>query len=154
MNVFDDAPGSGFYVSFDRALIDEAFVIKEISTSYWGSWRSPIVILRSIDRSLCAGVYERSIPSEEDFPTKRDKMVGFARVVSDFCTFAWICDVIITKEYRGRGLGKFLMASLMKHPEIEPRACLLATQDAHDLYRKFGFESITAMKRLPSKRGE
>ena len=146
-----DAPfSSGYYVSFDQRLIDPAFVIKEIQGSYWGNWRSPMVILRSMDHSICAGVYQHTKAEDhEDFPTK-DEMVGFGRVVTDYTTFAWICDIIITEGHRHKGLGSFLMHSIMSHPEVAPRACLLATRDAHELYRKFGFENVSMMKRLPN----
>ena len=147
---FDETPHTGdFFVIFDKGLLDAAFVIKEITTSYWGSWRTPMVVLRSIDHSLCAGVYLRQGEG------KPDRQVGFARVVTDYTTFAWICDVVITKDFRGKGLGSFLMRTLMEHPDVKPRACLLSTQDAHELYAKFGFRQFVAMKRLPpTKAGE
>lgn len=151
---FDDIPGAGFYGSFDKKLIDPQFVIKAITTSYWGSWRTPIVILKSMDHSICAGVYMRTPFDATRDPQLPDKQVGFARIVTDYTTFAWICDVIIDKDYRGKGLGKFLMRIVMEHPDVKPRACMLATRDAQGLYQQFGFEEFTAMKRLPSKTGE
>lgn len=154
---FDDPPhGDGFYVSFDRNLIDDGFVIREITNSYWGSWRTPIVVLRSIDRSLCVGLYRRceSIPDHEDFPAKRDEQVGFARVVTDYCTMAYLCDVVVAKQYRGRGLGRFLVGQTLEHPELKERAWLLLTHDAHEFYARFGFRQCGAMKKLPSPKGE
>jgi GNAT superfamily N-acetyltransferase len=152
-NPFEIAPhGGDFYVSFDKNLLDEAFVIREITTSYWGSWRSPIVILRSIERSICAGLYARvaSAPEHEDFPARKDVQIGFARVVSDGCTIAYLCDVVVTKEYRGRGLGKFLVGQVLNNPELKERAWLLLTHDAQKFYAEnFGFQAIQAMKKLP-----
>ena len=145
MNEFDATPHSpDFYVSFDRTKIDEAFVIRAIQTSYWGSWRSPIVILRSIDRSLCAGVYFRGGDG------KPDRQVGFARVVTDGCTVAYLCDVIIDKEFRGKGLGKFLVSEFQKNDQVKDLSWLLLTHDAHSFYAKMGYSQVTAMKRLPT----
>ena len=155
MNEFDaQPPGNDYYVSFDKSLIDPAFVIREIQTSYWGSWRNINTILKSMDHSLCAGVFKHSVwdPAKGEKP--KDVQVGFARVVTDYATFAWICDVVIAKEHRRHGLGKFLMFHLMQHPDVKLRACMLATKDAQGLYRKFGFQEFTAMKRLPSATGE
>lgn len=155
MSAFDDPHADGFYVSFDKKLIDPAFVIREIQHSYWGAWRSPIVILRSLDHSLCAGLYKHAVWNPATEPEKpKDEQVGFARVVTDYCTFAWICDVLVTKQHRGAGLGQFLMRAVMEHPDVKPRACMLATRDAHGLYRKFGFEPFEAMKRLPGQHSE
>lgn len=134
-----------YFVSTDKALLDPAFVIKEIQTSYWGSWRSHHTVLKSIDHSLCFGVFLH------DPDRKSQTQVGFARVVTDYCTFVWICDVVITKDHRHKGLGKFLMNAVMAHPEVAPRACLLSTHDAHPFYRALGFSDFQAMKRLPNK---
>lgn len=140
---FDETPHTNdYFVSADKRLIDSAFVIREIQASYWGGWRSPAVILKSIDHSLCFGVFQRTEGG-------KDVQVGFARVVTDYCTFAWICDVVISRAHRNKGLGKFLMRTVMDHPDVKPRACMLATQDAHGLYLKFGFKNFVAMKRLP-----
>ena len=146
----DETPHTDdYFVSFDKKLLDYSFVIREIQASYWGGWRSPIVVMKSIDNaaSLCAGVYHRHEGG-------KDEQVGFARIVTDGCTFAWICDVIITKAHRGKGLGKFLMGQVMSHPEVAPRACMLATRDAHKLYEKFGFSRFEALKRLPGPTSE
>jgi Acetyltransferase (GNAT) domain len=146
---FDETPFSGYYVSADKKLLDEEFVIREITGSYWGGWRSKQTILKSIDNSLCFGLYERTPPNHEDFPVKKDPQVGFARVVTDYATFAWICDVVISRYAQGKKLGTFLMSCVMKHPEVKPRACLLTTRDAHELYAKFGFVRFEAMKYVP-----
>lgn len=147
-------PGNSYYVSFDRELMDTAFIIKEITGSYWGGWRSPATILKSMDHSICAGVFKHSVWDVAKTEKPKDEQVGFARVVTDHATFAWICDVIITADHRGKNLGKFLMFHLHNHPEVSPRACMLATRDAHDLYRKFGYTDFTAMKKLPGNNTE
>ena len=155
MKDFDATPpGKDYYISFDKALIDPAFVIREIQHSYWGSWRTPMTILKSMDYSICAGVFKHAVWEKKDEQKPKDFQVGFARVVTDYTTFAWICDVLIAKEHQGKGLGKFLMWHLHQHPDVKPRACMLATRDAHDLYSKFGYTRFEAMKRLPSETGE
>lgn len=152
---FDDTPhGEGYFVSFDQDLIDPAFVIKEITTSYWGSWRTPIIILRSMEHSICAGLYKRDriTGDHEDFSHSVDTQVGFARVVTDYSTIAYLCDVVVAKAEQGRGLGKFLIDACLHHPELKDRAWLLMTHDAHELYAKFGFKKCEAMKMLPTDR--
>ena len=155
---FDDTPHSGdFYVSCDRNLLDEAFVIREIRATKWGAWRSPVVVLNSIERSLCFGLYQRRMvsPDHEDFPLRKDPQVGFGRVVTDYCTFAWICDIVVTKEHRGKGLGTFMMRAIMANDQVAPRACLLrAEPEARGIYEKFGFVPVDAMRRLPAKTRE
>jgi GNAT superfamily N-acetyltransferase len=91
---------------------------------------------RAIDNSLCFGVYEG------------DKQIGFARVVSDFATFAYLGDVFILENYRGQGLSKWLMETIVEHPDLQGlRRWLLATKDAHGLYSQFGFDTL----RLPQR---
>ncbi len=90
------------------------------------------MVEKSIENSLCFGVYDQG------------KQVGFARVVTDFATIAYIGDVFILENYRGRGLGKRLIKTIMNHPELRGlRLWLLGTKDAHDLYRKYGFQKVT-----------
>jgi GNAT superfamily N-acetyltransferase len=115
--------------------------------SYWAQGRTLEIITKSIDNSLCFGVYEA------------DKQVGFARVVTDYATFGWICDVFILKSHRQHGLGKRLIEAIVNHPDLTNiRRLLLATLDAHELYRRYGgFESLPEAERwmtrvLPSKK--
>ena len=89
------------------------------------------MVRRSIDNSLPFGVY------------RGGELVGFARVVTDYATFAWLADVFILKEHRGRGLSKWLMEVILAHPELQGfRRWVLATKDAHELYRRFGFREL------------
>lgn len=148
---FDETPHTNdYYVSFDRRLIDEGFVLRQLATSYWASAQPPIVTLRAMDHSLCAGVYLHSEGTGRD--DNRDTQVGFARAVTDHATFCWICDVLIAPEYRSKGLGKFIMDSMVRHPSIGGVNCLLRTRDAHGLYTKFGFAPLEAMRRLATKK--
>jgi GNAT superfamily N-acetyltransferase len=99
--------------------------------AYWSLGVPLEVVKRAISGSLCFGVYDKHAHGQQ---------VGFARVVSDQATFAWICDVYVEKEYRGRGVSKWLMENLMSHSELKGlRRICLATKDAHALYEKFGF---------------
>ena len=96
--------------------------------SYWGTGRAREVVQRSIDNSLPFGIY------------KADEQVGFARIVTDYATFAWVADVFIVPEHRGRGLSKWLMEVIIAHPQLQGfRRWVLATKDAHGLYEQFGF---------------
>ena len=96
---------------------------------------------KSFEKSICFGLYEHC-----DGITDQ---VGFARIVTDGATFSWLCDVVIDEEYRGRGLGKFLMGEIVKHPAVANTVCLLRTDNAHDLYDRFGFGQCGAMMRKP-----
>ena len=146
---FDDTGHFGdFFVSTDKKLLDTFFIVKELKQTYWGSWMEPITVMHSIDHSLCFGLYHREFAESEEGPIGHvDRQVGFARVVTDYSTVAWVCDVFVTAAFRKRGLSKFLMKSVMEHPEVKPRSVLLCTKDAHALYAKFGFQPFMAMKR-------
>ncbi len=118
-----------FVISTDPARLQLEAICQFLAQSYWANERPRQVIARSLENSLCFGVYQGN------------KQVGLARVVTDYATYAWLCDVFIHPDYRGRGLGKWLMTSLLAHPELlHVRRWALATRDAHDLYRKYGFE--------------
>lgn len=99
--------------------------------SYWAKGRTIEQVKRSISHSECFGVY------------KDDLQVGFARVISDFTIYAYILDVFVLEEERGFGLGKFLMECIMNHPELwNIKRWMLGTEDAHGLYKQFGFTSL------------
>ena len=102
-----------------------------LSRSYWAEGISKEIIRRSIEGALCFGVFEN------------DKQVGFARMITDKATFAYLADVFIIEEYRGLGLSKWLMETIMAHPDLQGlRRMMLATRDAHELYKKFGFTPL------------
>ena len=108
-------------------------VIQEFleNESYWANSRTIEQTTRAIENSICFGLYDG------------DQQIGFARVVTDEATFAYLGDVFILDEYRGRGLGKWLMEVIISHPRLQGlRRWVLATRDAHDLYRKYGFGEL------------
>ncbi len=121
----------GYLISTDRSLLDLRFVHGYLRTSYWAAGVPEEVVRRSVENSLCFGVY-----SDEE-------QVGFARVVTDRATFAYLADVFVLEEHRGRGLGKWLVEVVLSHPELRGlRRWMLATRDAHELYRRYGFAEL------------
>lgn len=110
--------------------------------SYWAKGRTRETVEKSIAHSLCFGVYDG------------EKQVGFARVVTDRATFGWLCDVFILESHRGRGLGKWLVETIFQHPVIRDlRRMLLATRDAHELYRAYaGFRPLENPDRMMERR--
>jgi GNAT superfamily N-acetyltransferase len=128
---------NGFCISDDPIRLDRDFIVESLQSTYWAGGRPRETIEQSIRNSLCFGLYEQ------------DRQVGFARVVTDACTFSWICDVIIAPEYRGRGLGTWLVRCVTEHPIVKPTMQLLGTRDAHGLYEKFGFTRREMMIKRP-----
>lgn len=117
-----------FVINTDPALLALDFIHDYLcNQSYWAQGRSREMVAKSIENSLCFGVYAG------------DQQVGFARVVTDYVTFAWLCDVFIIQAYQGLGLGKWLIECVVAHPELQSaKNILLATRDAHALYRRYG----------------
>ena len=123
----------GYTISTDKTRLDTGLIHEFLSEdSYWAQDRPYDVVERSIDHSLCFGIYAGT------------EQVGFARVVTDYVTFAWLCDVFIVESHRGRGLGKRLVETVVAHPDLDGiRLFSLATRDAHELYRRYaGFEPL------------
>jgi GNAT superfamily N-acetyltransferase len=118
-----------YTISTANNQLDIPVIHDFISTqSYWGQGRTIEVVQRAVNNSLNFGLY------------KQAQQVGFARVVTDYATFAWIADVFVLKEHRGRGLSKWLMEVILSHPQLQGfRRWVLATKDAHSLYARFGF---------------
>lgn len=121
-----------YAISDDPARLDidliHGFLTNE---SYWAPGRSVETVRRAIDNSLPFGLY------------RGEEQIGFARVVTDYATFAWIADVFLLEEFRGRGLAKWLMNVILSHPQLQGfRRWVLATKDAHELYRPFGFREL------------
>ena len=126
-----------FLISTDRARLDLDVIHRFLTRSYWAAGIPRETIARSIDNSLCFGVYDGR------------NQIGFARVISDFATFAYVADVYIDEHYRERGLGKELMASIMAQPDLQGlRRWNLATRDAHGLYAQFGFKPLENPERM------
>jgi GNAT superfamily N-acetyltransferase len=121
-----------FKISTDKTILSFDLIQRFMANeSYWAKTRTPEQMRRAIDNSLCFGVYHG------------DEQVGFARVVSDFATFAYLGDVFILDGYRGRGLSKWLMETIVSYPDLQGlRRWLLATKDAHGLYSRFGFNTL------------
>lgn len=127
----------GHWVSDDRSLVDLALVHHWLSTqSYWAEGRPYDIVARSFRESLPLGLYAPD-----------DEQVGVCRWVTDSATFAWLCDVFVDGARRGSGLGTFLVATATTHPAVDGMRQVLGTRDAHDLYRRFGFESLAAPER-------
>ena len=125
-------------INTEHSRLDVAYVHRYLSEQcYWALGRSREIVEKSIANSLCFGVYAG------------DRQIGFARVVTDYATFAWLCDVFIDDACRGQGLGKRLVIAVVAHPELQGlRNFILATRDAHELYRQYGgFASLSAPDR-------
>lgn len=121
-----------FTISTDKSKLDIHSIHEFLSTrAYWCLNIPKDTVQTAIENSLCFGVYEGS------------KQIGFARVISDFSTIAYLGDVYVLEEYRGHGLSKWLMETIMTHPELQGlRRWILLTGDAHGLYRQFGWADI------------
>jgi GNAT superfamily N-acetyltransferase len=120
-----------FTISTDRERIDLDVVHGFLTDCYWAKGISREIVARSITNSLCFGLYAER------------KQVGFARVISDCATYAYIGDVFVLESFRGRGLGKWMMECIMQHPGLQGlRRWSLVTRDGHGLYSEFGFEPL------------
>lgn len=123
---------NSFSISPDKSKLDFDSIHEFLSTkAYWCLNIPKATLQRAIENSLCFGVYENG------------KQVGFARVITDFATIAYLGDVYVLEEYRGKGLSKWLMETIMSHPELQGfRRWNLLTGDAHELYWQFGWNDI------------
>lgn len=124
-----------YWISDWNGHLQRDKIAELLGTSYWASGRSRTAIEASIDGSLCFGLYG------ED-----GSQAGFARAVTDKATFSYICDVIIDPEHRGQGLGKWLVQTIITHPDLRHTNKMLATRDAHGLYEQYGFKRIEALR--------
>jgi len=122
-----------FYISTDTSKMNIDFIHHYLSNrSYWAKGRTLELVKKSMNNSLCFGVF-----------TKSEAQIGFARIATDFVVFAWIMDVFVDENYRGQGIGRMLIESIIKHPELKDvNGIGLRTNDAHGLYAEFGFEEI------------
>lgn len=131
----DERRGS-FRISTEPSLLDPVAIHAYLTRSYWAAGIPLEVVERAIRGSLCFGVYDH------------DRQVGFARVITDRATYAYLADVYILEDYRGQGLSKWLMAVIMAHPDLQGlRRFALATRDAHGLYTQFGFAPLAVPDR-------
>jgi GNAT superfamily N-acetyltransferase len=122
-----------FTVSTDPGRLDLGAIHAFLSTSYWAEGIPRETVERALRHSLCFGLYE-----------EEGRQIGFARVITDTATYAYLCDVYVLPEWRGQGLGTWMMEQVMDHPDLQGlRRFSLVTRDAHELYRPFGFTEIS-----------
>ena len=129
-----------YTISTDPAKLNINAIADMLTRAYWAQGRTPEMIARYVQHSLVFGLYHEG------------KQVGLARVVSDYTTFAWLCDVFIQEDHRGHGLGKWLMETVHAHPDLQGlRRWMLATRDAHGLYEQFGWTPLDNPERWMNK---
>jgi GNAT superfamily N-acetyltransferase len=121
-------------ISTDRSRVDVEWVWGRLRETYWSQGIRREVVERAISNSMVAGAYAAD-----------GRQVGFARVVTDYATFAWVCDVVVDKAWRGRGLARGMIRAMMADPEVRTlRRWCLATRDAHGVYAPLGFRPVAA----------
>ncbi|UTV30543.1 GNAT family N-acetyltransferase [Photobacterium atrarenae] len=122
----------GYEISTAQDDFDFEVIYQVISHSYWASGIPRETLAKAISNSLCFGVFDEA-----------DQQVGFARLITDKATFAYLADVFIVESHQGQGLSKWLIEHIVAHPELQGlRRMVLATRDAHGLYAQFGFKAI------------
>lgn len=151
-----------FLVSTNPARLDLDLIHNFLTNCYWAKGIPKDVVARSTEHSLCFGIYDESngqsrlpakpagkpVLSPAEGGTVRSVQVGFARVISDFATIAYLGDVFVLESHRGRGLGKWMMECIMHHPALKGlRRWILLTRDAHELYSKLGFTPLKLPQR-------
>ncbi|MDF5715474.1 MAG: GNAT family N-acetyltransferase [Rhizonema sp. NSF051] len=126
-----------FYISTEKSKLEISTIHNFLKNSYWAENISVEILEKSIKNSLCFGLYEEQ------------KQIGFARVITDYATSALLKDVFILEPYRGQGLGKWFIEYIVGYPELQdvPK-WLLATNDAHGLYRRFGFKNLPEPEKM------
>jgi GNAT superfamily N-acetyltransferase len=122
-----------FIISTDKALLNIDLIFNYLNDeSYWATGIPRARLEKAIENSMCFGIYQHG------------KLAGFARVVTDNATFGYICDVFVLSQFRKKGLSKWLMQTIVNHPELQGlRRWSLATADAHELYKQFGFTQLS-----------
>jgi GNAT superfamily N-acetyltransferase len=129
-----------FTISDEPERLQLEVIVDYLARAYWSNQRPRVVIEKSLKHSLCFGVYENQT------------QIGFARVVSDHATFAYLADVFILESHQGHGLGKWLVQTILEHPELQGlRRWMLATRDAHGLYAQYGFTALENPDRYMTK---
>lgn len=131
----------GFVISTDAARIDRALAWQFVRTTYWGAKLTEERFLRSLEHALLFGLFDAD-----------GRQVGFGRVVTDYARFAWLSDVFVVPELRGRGLGRWLAETIVGYPPIaDVDRWVLATRDAHGLYETLGFSALPEPSRYMLK---
>ena len=125
-----------YLISTDKNWLDLTLIHSFLTTSYWAAGIPLEVVRRSIEHSLSFGLY------------KEDQQIGYARVITDYATFAYLGDVFILEPFRGQGLSKWLMEVVVTHPDLQGfRRWILLTKDAHGLYKKVDFTGVATPER-------
>jgi GNAT superfamily N-acetyltransferase len=132
----------GYVISTDRARVDRQAVWRFLRESYWSPGVSFEVVDRAIDNSLMFGMLSPD-----------GRQAGFARAVTDCARFAWIGDLFVLPEHRGSGLGVWLAQTIFEHPQLRDLRVILATDDAHELYARFGFRPVDAQRMMERPAG-
>ena len=127
-----------YLISDDKSLIQTGRVFELLSNTYWAKDRTKEAVQKSIDNSLCFGVYLDNL------------QIGFARCITDYATIYYLCDVVIAEKHRGQGLGKALTKFITEHKSLAALMGVLGTKDAHGLYEQFGFMRDQGMYRPSS----
>jgi GNAT superfamily N-acetyltransferase len=126
-----------FTISTDPEKLDRGMIHEFLASSYWATSIPREIVDRSIEGALCFGLFEDG------------RQVGFARVITDSATFAYLADVFVLESHRGQGLATWLMESILAHPRLQGlRRWMLVTRDAHPLYRKVGFRDLAHPERI------
>jgi GNAT superfamily N-acetyltransferase len=121
-----------YLISTDKSKLDIGAIHDYLcNRSYWAKGRSVENVKKTIENSVCFGLYDN-----------KEKMIGFARVVTDKMAFAYLMDVFVLEDYRGKGLGKKLDQHILDHPDLKVKFWLLGTVNAHGLYKKLGFSEL------------
>lgn len=126
-----------YLVSTDPAKLQPEKVHAFLKDAYWSPGIPLATVKKALSNSLCFGLYHKG------------EQVGLSRVVTDYSTFAYLCDVYVLERHRGKGLGQWLVECVMTHPELQNlRRFMLATRDAHGIYANFGFTSLKSVERM------
>ena len=136
-----EATHDGIVASTDPARLDVAAIHTTLTESYWSEGISLDTVQRSMEHSICFGLYDGTA------------QIGFARVITDRATYGRLSDVYVLSDYRARGLGKWLVEFVLDHPDLQKlKVITLGTRDAHELYRRFGFRSPGAPDQAMERR--
>jgi GNAT superfamily N-acetyltransferase len=127
-----EAQRDGYIISTEKSRLDPAAIHAYLTRSYWSPGIPRHLVEKALAGSLCFGLF-----------TEKGQQVGFARMITDGATFAYLADVYVLEEHRGKGLSKWLMETILAHPSLQGlRRLLLATRDAHELYARYGFKPL------------
>lgn len=134
-----------FLISTDSALLDVDVIHGYLYHCYWSPGIPRELVAKAIDHSLCFGLYQTDAVGTQP-------QIGFARVITDYTSFAYLADVFVLAAYRGHGLGVWLVETILAHPDLQSlRSFSLATRDAQELYRRFGFTEVDGARYMTKR---